>query len=153
MKDERFSQMERELELPMAIAKEMIETLGREKALEIILRGYIRYQSARLIKGMEHIPPEERDLKVYANKVREIADSYQGEIEILEASEKAIRLKVKRCIPFEIFKKHGIPEVGLMFCECDFEATKAINPKMKLIRTKTLSAGDDECNHLWVMEE
>ena len=153
MKDERFSQMERELELPMAIAKEMIEILGKEKALEIILRGYIRHQSARLIKGMEHIPPEKRDLKVYANRVREIVGSYQGDIEILEASEKAIRLKVKRCIPFEIFKKHGIPEVGLMFCECDFEATRAINPKMKLIRTKTLSAGDDECNHVWVMEE
>jgi len=153
MEDELFKQMEKELELPIAIVKEMISSLGREKALEIILRAYIRYQSARLTKGMEHLPPEKRDLTVYGKKVKEIVDSYKGNIEILEASARTIRLKVKRCVPFEVFKKHGIPEMGLMFCECDFEATRAINPKMKLIRTKTLSGGDDECNHVWVMEE
>ncbi len=153
MEDELFKQMEKELELPITIAKEIISSLGKEKALEIILRAYIRYQSARLTKGMEHIAPEKRDLTVYAEKVKEIVDSYKDNIEILEVSDKTIRLKVKRCIPFEIFKKHGIPEMGLMFCESDFEATKAVNPKMKLIRTKMLSTGDDECNHVWVMEE
>lgn len=153
MEDELFKGMEKELELPIAMAKEMIDTLGKEKALDIILRAFIRYQSARLTKGLEHIPSGKRDLKVYAQKVKQIVDSYQGNIEILEASHKAIRLKVKRCVPFEIFKKHGIPEMGVMFCESDFEATKAVNPKMRLIRTKTLPAGDDECNHVWVMEE
>jgi hypothetical protein len=153
MEDDLFKQMEKELELPIAIAKEMIHSLGKEKALEIIRQAFIRYQSARLTKGMEHIPPEKRDLTVYGKKVREIVDSYKGNIEILEVSEEAIRLKVRRCIPFEIFKKHGIPEMGFMFCESDFEATKALNPKMKLIRTKMLSAGDDECNHVWMMEE
>ena len=152
MEDDLFKQMEKELELPIAITKEMINSLGRQKALEILLRAYIRYQSARLIKGMEHIPPEKRDLTVYGKKVREIVGSYKGNIEIVEASDKAIRLKVKRCIPFEVFKKHGIPEMGLMFCESDFEATKAVNPKMKLVRTKMLSVGDDECNHIWIME-
>jgi hypothetical protein len=131
----------------------MIASLGKEKALEIILRAYIAYQSERLVSGMEHLPPEKRDLRVYGKKVREITDSYQGNIELVEASDKAIRLKVKRCIPWEIFKKHGVPEMGLMFCECDFEATKAINPRMNLVRTKTISAGHDECNHMWVMEE
>ncbi len=153
MEDELFKRLEKELQLPIAMAKEMIDALGKEKALEIILRAYIRYQSALLTEGMEDIPPEKRNLEVYAKKVREIADSYQGNIEVLETSPKAIRLKVKRCVPFEVFQKHGIPEVGRMFCECDFEATRAINPKMKLIRTKTLSAGDDECNHVWILEE
>jgi hypothetical protein len=153
MEDELFKQMEKELELPMAIAKEMINNLGSEKALGILRQAFVRYQSARLTKGMEHIPPEKRDLTVYGKKVREIVDSYKGNIEILEASDKAIRLKVKHCIPFEIFKKHGIPEMGLMFCESDFEATRAVNPKMKLIRTKMLSVGDDQCNHIWVMED
>jgi len=153
MEDELFKQIEKELELPIAMAKEMIHRLGKEKALGILGQAFIRYQSARLTKGMEHIPPEKRDLPVYERKVREIVGSYKGNIEIVEASDKAIRLKVKRCIPFEVFKKHGIPEMGLMFCESDFEATRAVNPKMKLIRTKMLSAGDDECNHLWTMED
>jgi hypothetical protein len=153
MEDEFFRQMEKQLELPIAMAKEMIETLGKEKTLEIVLRAYIRYQSARLTRGLEHIPLEKRDLKVYAQKVREIVSSHQGNIEILESSDKAIKLKVRRCIPLEVFKKHGISEMGAMFCKCDFEAIKAVNPKMRLIRTKTLSAGDDECNHIWVIEE
>jgi hypothetical protein len=114
---------------PHRLAKEMIASVGKEKALEIILRAYIAYQSERLISGMEHIPPEKRDLRVYGEKVREITDSYQGNIVLVEASDKAIRLKVKRCIPWEIFKKHGVPEMGLLFCECDFEAAKAINPR------------------------
>lgn len=153
MEDELFKKMEQELELPIALGKEMMEALGKEKALEMILRSFIKYQSKRLIKGMEHLLPEERDLTVYGTRVKEIVDSYEGHIELLEASEKAIRMKVKRCIPIEIYKKHGALEMGLKFCECDYEATKAINPKMKLIRTKTLAAGDDECNHVWIMEE
>ena len=153
MEDELFKKMEREWELPMAMAKEMIKALGKERALSIILRAFVRYQSARLTRGMEHLPPEKRDLKIYGEKVKEIVQSYQGHIEILEASDKAIRLRVKRCIPFEIFRKHGLEEFGRMFCECDFEATKAIHPKMRLIRTQTLSQGDDQCNHVWVMEE
>jgi hypothetical protein len=153
MEDELFKQMEKELALPIAMGKEMIADLGKEKALDIILRAYIRHQSARLQEGMEDIPPEKRDLQTFAKKVKQIVDSYQGNIELLEASNEIIRMKVNRCVPWEIFKKHGMPEMGLMFCECDFEATKAINPKMKLIRTKTLSAGDDQCDHTWVMGE
>ena len=141
------------MELPIALGKEMIESFGKEKALEVILQAFIKYQSVRLVKGMEHIPPDERDLEVYGKRVKEIVDSYQGNIELVEASDKAVRLKVKRCIPIEIYKKHGALEIGKKFCECDFEATKALNPKMKLIRTKTLADGHDECNHCWIMEE
>ncbi|HYQ59879.1 MAG TPA: hypothetical protein VEP29_02430, partial [Desulfatiglandales bacterium] len=90
MEDELFKKMERDLALPIALAKEMIASLGKEKAREIILRAYIAYQSERLISGMEHLPPEKRDLRVYGKKVREITDSYQGNIELVEASDKVV---------------------------------------------------------------
>jgi len=51
-----------------------------------------------------------------------------GEHRAVEAFGQGDPPEVKRCIPWEIFKKHGVPEMGLMFCACDFEATKAINP-------------------------
>ncbi len=52
MEDVLFKKVEKELSLPIALGKEMIASLGKEKALDIMLRAYIKYQSERMTQGM-----------------------------------------------------------------------------------------------------
>ena len=40
-----------------------------------------------------------------------------------------------------------------MVCHQVFAMCRAFNPKIGMIRNKTLMQGDDCCNHRWVLEE
>ena len=57
-------------------------------------------------------------------------------------------------LPFSQIDVGGLGPVGYAsICHPDFAMTEGYNPKMKLLRTKTLMQGDDCCNHCWVMED
>lgn len=73
--------------------------------------------------------------------------------EIVEDTDTAFEVKVTECIWAKTFHDFKAADIGYaMVCHADFAMAKAYNPKMKLIRTKTLMQGHDCCNHRYVME-
>ena len=72
---------------------------------------------------------------------------------MLEVTDQRIALKLTRCPAFEAFEYLGAPELCALYCDTDFASAVAFNPKMKLIRTKTIAAGDGYCDHTFVLEE
>ena len=74
-------------------------------------------------------------------------------LDIIEDSEFAFEVKIHECLWAKTFKESDASEIGYScICHPDYEATRAFNPKMKLIRTKTLMQGNDCCNHRWIVE-
>ena len=72
--------------------------------------------------------------------------------EIAERSEKALEIRVSRCLWAKTFRAEDAAEIGYAsVCYADYAGTTAMNPKIKLIRTKTLMQGHDCCNHRWVV--
>jgi hypothetical protein len=71
---------------------------------------------------------------------------------ITEDTESSFEKKITECLFAKTFREAGAADIGYAYC-CyyDFPAAQAYNPKLKLIRTKTLMAGDDCCNprHIW----
>lgn len=73
--------------------------------------------------------------------------------EILEFTEKVVELKYTECICATIFREVIASDIGYAaICHGDFAVAQGFNPKIKLIRTKTLMQGDDCCNHRYVWE-
>ena len=71
----------------------------------------------------------------------------------MEDTKTAFEVKVTECIWAKTFHDLKAPDIGYaMVCHADFAIATAFNPKMKLIRSKTLMQGHDCCNHRWVME-
>jgi len=72
--------------------------------------------------------------------------------EFVEDTEKAAEIKVTECLWAKTFREANAADIGYAaVCHGDFAYAPAFNPKMKMIRTKTLMRGHDCCNHRYVM--
>lgn len=61
--------------------------------------------------------------------------------------------KITECLFAKTFRSSGAADIGNAYeSYYDFPAAQAYNPKLKLIRTKTLMVGDDCCNPRYVWE-
>ena len=148
--DERLQEFIKQYELAVAFAKEFEDELGEERALGIIGRAFEKIQ----VKAGQELAAElgSNGLDALVGYYRKRAEESDA-IEIVEVTDKHIALKITRCRAWEAFKHLGAPEVCKMYCESDYAYIKAFNPDIKMIRTKTLSNGDDCCNHIWAMED
>jgi hypothetical protein len=70
--------------------------------------------------------------------------------EFVEETAKAAEIKVTECLWAKTFREAGAADIGYA-AVCHFAFAAAFNPKMKMIRTKTLMQGHDCCNHRYVM--
>jgi len=73
--------------------------------------------------------------------------------EIVEESPSASEVRVTECLWAKTFRKAGAADVGYAcICHPDFAMATAVNPKVHLVRDKTLMQGHSHCNHRWVYE-
>ena len=73
--------------------------------------------------------------------------------DVMENTENAFEVKVTECLWAKTFRNNDAADIGYAcICHSDFVAAEAFNPKMKLIRTKTLMQGHDCCNHRYIMK-
>jgi len=57
-----------------------------------------------------------------------------------------------RCMWAEVFCELGEPELGLVICAGDEPSVKSYNPHLGFRRTKVLMAGDQICDHIFLVE-
>ena len=148
--DEKAKERIREYKLAAEIYTEMSDELGKENALKIVRRVLDKRQ----IKAADELKET-----LGGNSFELLAEYYHRKasdnknLKILEITDKQIACKITRCESAEAFKALGCPEICQEYCDTDFDYIKAFNPKMKLIRTKTIAGGDDYCDHIWVFED
>jgi predicted hydrocarbon binding protein len=113
----------------MAVARRVIESLARESG-------------ALLAKQMggNTIRDFAKGLDAWA-----AGDAY--EMEVLELSEKKYFFNMKRCRYADMYKELGMADLGVILsCGRDFKLVQGFNPRMKLVRTKTIMEGHDHCD-------
>lgn len=71
--------------------------------------------------------------------------------DIIENTEKACEVKVTECLTYVIFREANAQEIGYAgVCYADYGFPKGLNPKIEMIRDKTLMQGHDCCNHRYI---
>ncbi|HOI44845.1 MAG TPA: L-2-amino-thiazoline-4-carboxylic acid hydrolase [Candidatus Aminicenantes bacterium] len=74
--------------------------------------------------------------------------------EIVEDAPKAFEIKVTECLWAKTYGDAKAADLGyVLSCYGDFASAQGFNPKMRLVRTKTLMQGDEFCNHRYTLEE
>lgn len=143
----------REIEARIAgpLIRGFIEELGRDKALAVVnrvVKSLAQESGAQLAKQMggNSMADFARGLSAWA-----AGDAY--EMEVLELSDTRYSFNMKRCRYADMYKELGMTDLGVaLSCGRDFELVKGFNPRMKLVRTKTIMEGHDHCDFRITLE-
>lgn len=94
-----------------------------------------------------------RDFHSYNERFRNLSGTMNELItyDIIKDTEKAFEIKVTECVVVEVYIDAGIGKYADAFlCHEDFGHAEGFNPKIKLVRDKTLTSGHKYCDHRYV---
>ena len=135
------------------IMKKLAEEEGKERFMEKLKEAVSAAATENMTNMAKSFP--NRDLAMMAiftktNPLFQRAMSY----ELVKETKNSFEIKVSRCLWAETFRQANAAELGyITICHADYPMTAAFNPKIKLIRSKTLMQGHDCCNHRFVTED
>jgi len=136
------------------IIKNLAKELKEDSFMEILKRA--AYEAA-LQEGQNEA--KDRPNNDFANFTAWARDSINFwkhflTLDIVEDTDKAFEIKVTECLYAKTFRENDAGDIGYVtICHPDYAFCQGFNPKIKMIRTKTLMQGDDCCNHRWIWEE
>jgi hypothetical protein len=135
------------------LLKTLANDIGKEKFIEMLKKATSDAAVRGVKEETKNLP--KKDLAAFLAGFK--ADPYFWKhvltYEFVEDTERAAQIKVTECLWAKTFREAEAADIGYAtICYGDYAAAPAFNPKMKMIRTKTLMQGQDCCNHRWVME-
>ena len=143
----------REIEALIAgpLIKAFIEELGHDKGIEVVnrvIRFLAQESGVQLAKQMGG-----NSMADFAKGLIFWAEGDALEMEVLELSDNKYFFNMKRCRYADMYKELDMTDLGaVLSCGRDFELVEGFNPRMKLIRTKTIMEGHDHCDFRITLE-
>jgi len=138
---------------PIPIWRGLEAEIGREKLHEMMKR--IIDQTAKQQMAEFAKKAGKNDLATFTQDFRKPDSIYQKLLtfQIVEDTPRAVEAKVTECLWAKTYRDLNAADLGyILSCDADYASAEGFNPKMRMIRTKTLMQGDDCCNHRYVME-
>jgi hypothetical protein len=133
------------------LAKALEKEMGQEKLLAFLKKN----TEARLYQMGQQQAKQSPDQNFLTYVKMFKGPSYEKTLtmEIVEDTDRAFELKVAECIWASVFLQAKAGEIGYAaVCFGDYAWAQGFNPKIKMIRDKTLMQGHDCCNHRYVWE-
>jgi len=143
----------REIEARIAgpLIRAFIDELGRNRALVVankVIKSLARESGKQLAKQMG-----ENSIAAFAKGLSAWTAGDAYEMEVLELSDTRYFFNVKRCRYADMYKELDMADLGVVLsCGRDFELVEGFNPRMKLVRTKTIMEGHDHCDFRITLE-
>ena len=137
-------------ETSIELAKALKAEMGDDKAIEFLKKNTARRMTALGKSQAERT--DDHSLRQYTEQFRNV-DGYRGRLEkeVVEDTDQAFELKVTDCIWASTFHDANAGDLGFaMVCYGDYAWAESFNPKIKLVRDKTLMEGAAICNHRYV---
>lgn len=126
--------------------------LGKEKMLELVKKS----ATHELLKvgKMQAKQFGKTNLKAYTAQFKGPRAQSALTHKIIEDTDKVFEIEVTECLVAAVFLQEKAADIGYAsVCWGDYAWAEGFNPKIKLIRDKTLMQGDAYCNHKYVLEE
>ena len=138
------------------IEKRAIEALAILPIIEMVSQKIGRDAARAILKEVNQKEAYQRgqsmmkEQNVIDELVKEVATWGEGgtwEMDILEKTSTTYFFNVLRCPYYEKYKELGLEEFGVELSCCrDEPFARGLNPKLKLVRTKTIMEGEDRCD-------
>ena len=136
------------------LVRELEQTIGKEKAHEIVVRTAEKLAVEGIKKGIEEEPVNSFEDFIRGRSSRGPISSHATSEELLEATSNTLVFNMTECLWAKTWKELNASDIGYLWnCKPDFAVVQAIHPRLKLKRTKTLMQGDDCCDFTYYWEE
>ena len=135
------------------VFKAIEEDIGKENLLVMIKKASSKNNKELGQRVAKRVPVN--DLYNFAEPFRNPRDIFKHAniYEIVEDSETAFEMKVTECLTAKVFREADAADIGYAaVCHADFTLPEGFNPKIKLLRDKTLMQGHDCCNHRYILQ-
>lgn len=124
--------------------------LGKERTIELIKK----YSTERKFQMGKRQAQQfgKTDLQSYTAQFKSPDMQNELTMEIIEDTDKVFAIKVTECLIGGTYLKQNAGDIGFAaVCWGDYAWAEGFNPKIQLIRDKTLMQGHDYCNHRYVL--
>ena len=131
-------------------AKLVQNKIGKQETIELIKKMATEFNLERGRKQAQN--SKDLSLKSYTRMFANPKD-WEGllKMEIVQDTETAFELKITECIQASVFIDADAADIGYAnICWGDYAWAEGFNPKIKLVRDKTLMQGYPCCNHKYV---
>ena len=130
-------------------ARFLQKELGKEKVIELIKKDAEQRMLQRAKRDLKRLGNS--DFKSYISIFRDPRMLASLNMEIIQDTDKVFEIKVTDCLSAEGFLPSKAGDLGFAaVCWGDYAWAEGFNPKIKLIRNKTLMQGHKCCNHKYV---
>ncbi len=132
-------------------ARFLQQELGEEEVIALIKKNKeqrLRAQAQRDLKRLG-----KSDFKSYISIFRDPGMLASLTMEIIEDTDTVFEIRVTDCLSAEAFLPYKAGDIGYArVCWGDYNWASDFNPKIKMVRDKTLMQGHDCCNHkyMWI---
>ena len=130
-------------------AKFLQKELGKEKVIELIKKETEQRLLQRAKEDIKRLGGS--DFKSYISIFRDPRMLASLTMEIIQDTDKVFEIKVTDCLAAESFLPDKAGDIGFAaVCWGDYIWAEGFNPKIKLVRDKTLMQGHNCCNHKYI---
>ena len=130
-------------------ARFLQEEIGEERVIELIKKQTEQRLKEQAKKDLDRLGKS--DFKSYISIFRDPEMLASLTMEIIEDTDTVFEIRVTDCLAAEAFLPHKAGDIGYAaVCWGDYTWASHFNPKIKLIRDKTLMQGHDCCNHKYI---
>ena len=130
-------------------ARFLQKEMGEERVIELIKKHTEQRLNEQAKRDLERLGNS--DFKSYISIFRDPGMLASLTMEIIEDTDKVFEIRVTDCLAAESYLPHKAGDIGYAaVCWGDYNWATDFNPKIKLIRDKTLMQGHDCCNHKYI---
>ena len=139
----------------LLLVRELEKILGKEKTLKLVAEIRAREKTQDWSEWAKTHPMTcfKDFVKLFESDVASLY-SHANIDEPAVYTENSRSVKTVGCLFADTWRSWGASDVGYAYnCSTDFPTTKALSPKLRLERIKTLMQGDDCCDFKFVWDE
>ena len=130
-------------------ARFLQEEIGKERVIELIKKNTEQRLKAQAERDLKRLGKS--DFPSYISIFRDPGMLASLTMEITEDTDTAFEIRVTDCLSAESFLPYKAGDIGYAaVCWGDYNWASDFNPKIKMIRDKTLMQGHDCCNHRYI---
>lgn len=134
------------------VMKNLMRQIGKEKLLNMLRKSC---EMSNEIDKDADINYDERTLTAWSTAFKSGCEEWSDRLtyEFLKDNENVFEIKFTECLWAKTFREAEASEIGdAGICYNDYSGARQFNPKLKLVREKTLMKGEDFCHFKYTME-